>query len=175
MRKILVVAYSYTGTARCLAQMLCAQQGWPMAEVVDVRPRSGFQGTARCVLDSMLRRAPPIRYEGPDPAGFDTVVLVAPIWMYRLAGPMRSFVAEHASSLPQVALLCTMGSAGAVNAVAEIGALLHRPPLLSLACTQRQVQDGSCAATLRTLGTALQPGSAQESPGRPTSWSPRAA
>lgn len=48
----------------------------------------------RRVLDSLLRRRPGIRYQGPDPADFRAVVLVSPIWMYRLAGPMRSFVVD---------------------------------------------------------------------------------
>ena len=65
MNKILVVVYSCTGTSRKVADLLCSQQGWPMAEIVEVRPRAGALGSLRCLLDSLLRRHPPIRYDGP--------------------------------------------------------------------------------------------------------------
>ena len=113
MSKVLVIFYSYTGTARRLAQLLCAQQGWAMAEVLERRPRTGARGTWRCVLDSVFRRRPAFRYQGPIPDGFDVVMLIAPIWVSRLAGPMRSFVHDRRTMLPDVAVLSVMGSRGA--------------------------------------------------------------
>src|SRR5512134_1207779 len=101
MDSIMVVCYSYTGISRRAAQLLCSHHGWPLGEISEVRSR----GTLRCVLDSLLRRRPEIRYQGPDPADFRTVVLVSPIWMYRLAGPMRSFVARHQATLGRVAAI----------------------------------------------------------------------
>lgn len=175
MSKVLVVTYSFTGTGRRLTQLLCGMQGWESAEITEVHARSGGLGNWRCLLDSWLRRRPPIRYEGPAPEGFDAVVLVAPIWVYRLAGPMRSFVAAYRDRLPDVAVVSVMGSRGAPNAVAEIGKLLGRSPLLSTAFTSREVEDGSCAARLQAFGRAVQ--AAEDSPltVRPATWSPQTA
>jgi hypothetical protein len=155
MASTLVVFYSYTGTSRELARLMAAQQGWPLGEIVDLDRRAGAQGTWRCLLDSLLRRHPAIRYQGPDPSGHDTVVLVSPIWAYRLAGPMRSFVAQQAGALRRVAVVSVMGSAGAVNAVAEISHLLGRVPVDSAAFTSREVLDGSCAPRLQAFGDDL--------------------
>ena len=155
MDSILAVCYSYTGTARRLAQLLCSHRGWPLGEVVEEHPRSGALGTLSCVLDSLLRRHPAVRYEGPDPADFHTVVLLSPIWMYRLAGPMRTFVASRAEVLEQVALICVMGSAGAVNAVAEVASLLDDVAVEATAFTSREVFDGSCAPRLQAFGDGL--------------------
>ncbi|MDO9113489.1 MAG: flavodoxin [Polaromonas sp.] len=174
MDKILVVFYSYTGTSRRLVQLLCSQLDWPSGEIVEERARSGASGTLRCVADSLLRRQPRIRYQGPDPGGFGTVVLVSPIWAYRLASPMRSFVAERRDDLQQIAVVSVMGGSGAPNAVAEIGHLLGRAPLLATAFTTREVDDGSCAGRLEAFGHALQAASRQASPVRPASWSPLA-
>lgn len=145
MDKILVVFYSYTGTSRRLVQLLCSQLDWPSGEIVEERARSGASGTLRCVADSLLRRQPRIRYQGPDPRGFGTVVLVSPIWAYRLASPMRSFVADRRDDLQQIAVVSVMGGSGAPNAVAEIGHLLGRAPSLGTAFTTREVDDGSYA------------------------------
>lgn len=174
MDQILVVFYSYTGTCRRIAELLCAQLDWRRGEIVETRSRSGAAGTFRCVLDTLLRRRPPIRYDGPDPRDYEAVVLVSPIWAYGLAGPMRSFVAERAGDLRQVAVISAMGTAGASNAVAEIDRLLGRAPLIAAAFTARSVDDGSCATRLEAFGRALR----QASPGSAAiaadKWSPRA-
>ncbi len=41
MNRVLTVMYSHTGTCRRLAQILRAQQKWPLTQVRDLRPRSG--------------------------------------------------------------------------------------------------------------------------------------
>jgi hypothetical protein len=174
MDKILVVVYSYTGTSRRLAQLLCSQLGWPLGEIVELQTRAGASGTLRCLADSLLRRRPRIRYDGPDPNNFETVVLISPIWVYRLAGPMRSFVAERRAELRQVALASVMGSSGAPNAAAEVAELLGRAPVLDTAFVAREVEDGSCASRLQAFGRALEAAGAEAAAIRPADLSPRA-
>jgi len=172
MSKVLVISYSHTGTSRQLATTLARLQGWASAEIEDGRPgRSDW----RCVLDSLLRRHPPIRYAGPAPEGFDAVVLVAPIWVYRLAGPMRSFVRQYRDRLPAVAVVSAMGGRGAPNAVAEIGQLLGRSPILSTAFLAHEVEDGSCAARLRAFSEAVGKAVASTEVLRPSTLSPQTA
>jgi hypothetical protein len=151
MDSILVVVYSYTGVSRKAAQLLCSHHGWPLGEIVDTRPR----GTLRCALDSLLRRKPPVRYQGPYPGDFRTVVLVSPIWMYRLAGPMRSFLHDNAVILPRVAVISTMGGAGASIALAELTHILGRRPIANAAFTQQEIEDGSGTARLLAFGDGL--------------------
>jgi hypothetical protein len=155
MSKVLVVVYSYTSTSRRVARLLSQQQGWQLGEITEVRPRSGVLGALRCLLDSLLRRCPEIRYDGPLPRQFDAVVLVSPIWAQRLAGPMRSFVARRRDHLPDVAVVSVMGDRGAPKAVAEIGRIIGRAPFLSTAFTTREVDDLGFAVRLQALGTAL--------------------
>lgn len=175
MPSTLVIVYSYTGTSRRLADLLCSRMDWPLAEVVERRPRAGASGAVRCVIDSLLRRRPAVDYRGPDPAGFDSVVLIAPIWAQRLAAPMRSFVAAHGASLPRVALLTVMGGRGAPHALAEVSELLGRAPPLWAAFTQREVDDGSGAARAQAFGRAVCAMSGGSEPQRPAELSPRAA
>lgn len=155
MSNVLVVVYSYTGTSRRVAELLCGQQNWPMAEIVELHPRSGTFGTLRCVLDSALRRTPVIRYEGPSPKDFDAVVLVSPIWAQRLAGPMRSFITNRHDQLPDVAVVSVMGGTGAPDAISEITQRIGRAPILSTSLSMHEVDDGSFAARLQAFGTAV--------------------
>jgi hypothetical protein len=174
MNKILVVVYSYTGTSRRVADLLCSQQGWPMAEIVATRPRAGVLGNLQCLLDSVFRRHPPIRYEGPHTRDFDAVVLVSPIWGERLAGPMRSFVRTRRNHMPDVAVVSVMGGHGAPNAVAEISHLIGRSPILDAAFTTREVESGSFATRLEAFGTAVRKAEGAQSTVRPADLSPQA-
>ena len=155
MSKILVVCYSHTGTCLYLARELSSQQGWHRGEITLVRPRGGRVGYWRCVLDSLLRRTPEIRYNGPPPLKYEAVVLVSPIWAFRLAGPMRSFVKRGRERLPQVAVISVMGGAGAPNAVAEVGRLLGRAPIQSAAFTMQDVEEGNCRERLQSFAAEL--------------------
>lgn len=171
MNKVLVVTYSHTGTGRKLAWLLSSLQNCQMAEITEDLPR----GNWRCILDSLLRRCPPIRYDGPDPRHFDIVVLVAPIWAGRLAGPMRSFVASRRALLPDVAVLTVMGHTGAASAVSEIAELLGRAPLLDAAFTTAEVEDGCFADRLQAFGRAVRSASDEKRAPRAPELAPRAA
>jgi flavodoxin len=173
MSSTLVVVYSYTGNSRRLAQLLAAQRGWPMGEITEVKPRSGVLGFFECVRDSLFHWRPAVKYKGPDPAGFTTVVLVAPIWLQQLAGPMRSFVAQERRSIKRVGVLTTMGARGSSNAAAEVAQILGKDPVLAEAVTAREVEDGGWAAAVEGFGKMLQlPG--DTAPVRPAVWSPEA-
>ncbi len=154
MSKILVVTYSFTGTGTRLAELLCRARNWESAAVVERRPRK-VAVTLRCAVDSFFRRKPPIVYNSPDPSGFDLVVLVAPIWLRRLASPMRSFVATFGPGLRRVAVISVMGGQGGQNAGAEVGDLLNQAPIMSTTFTQRDVDDGSYAPRLLAFAGAL--------------------
>jgi hypothetical protein len=167
MDSIMVVCYSYTGISRRAAQLMCSHHGWPLGEISEVK---AARGTWRCALDSLLRRRPAIRYQGPDPGDFRTVVLVAPIWMYRLAGPMRSFVVQHKDTLHRVAVIATMNAAGASNAFGEIARLLGHGLVDAAAFKAREIEDGSGTARLLAFGDALQPGSTASQPARKPAW-----
>jgi len=174
MSKVLVVFYSYTGTSRRVAELLCSQQGWPMAEIVDARPRRGVLGSLRCVVESLFKLRPDIGYDGPLPRDFDAVVLVSPIWALQLAGPMRSFVAKRRDHMPDMAVISVMGGQGAPNAAAEIAQRVGKAPLLSASFTQREVDDGSYAARLEAFGTAVRAAKDSKSVVRPATLSPQA-
>lgn len=170
MDSILIVCYSYTGNSRRAAETLAAQRGWPLGEISDAATR---RGALRCVLDSLLRRKPAVSYRGPDPGSYRTVVLVSPIWAYRLAGPMRSFVAERREDLRRVAVVSMMGSGGASNAVAEVARMLGRAPVLAAAITAREIADGSFTSRLLEFSEELLPGSAQRQKPHPSVWQPQ--
>lgn len=174
MSKILVVTYSFTGTGNRLTELLCRSRNWQSAAVVEQRPRKSWV-TLRCAIDSFFRRRPAVIYDGPEPSEFELVVLVAPIWLCRLASPMRSFVAAHRQCLRRVAVISVMGGKGGQNAAAEIGGLLDQAPIMSTTFTQREVDDGSYAPRLLALAAAAEAAIDLKGEIRPFVLSPEAA
>lgn len=162
MNNILVVCYSYTGISRRVAQLICSHHGWPLGEITEPTPR----GTWRCILDSLLRRRPEIRYRGPTPMDFHTVLLISPIWMYRLAGPMRSFIVRYKDNLNQVAVIETMNAASTSNALAEIGHLLGHRLMETAAFNAQEIENGSAIARLLAFADTLELSSTASKPVR---------
>jgi hypothetical protein len=166
---ILVVSYSFTGTCSRLNTTLCAQTGWASGEIREGR---GGRGTWRCVLDSLLHRRPLIEYVGPDPAAFDTVVLVSPVWLYRLTGPMRTFLAENRQRLHQTAFISVMAQAGSAIAAQEATALLGKAPTILTSFLTREVNDGTFVDRLQAFASAVTGMSQEPAPLRPVELSP---
>ena len=152
MSEILVISYSNTGTSRRLAQMLCKQQGWPMAEISELQPRYGLSGQLSCLLDSWMRRLPSISYTGPPPNEYDAIVLVAPVWSWRLAGPVRSFLKLMSKQLPDIAMISVTQSLEALDVIAELSSLIGYFPVSSTTFTPEEVNDESCLTRLNIFG-----------------------
>jgi hypothetical protein len=151
--KVLAVSYSYTGRCRKLRQALAARLGWAEGEITDRYPG---RAAWRCILDSLLRRKPRIRYTGPALDSFDAVVLIAPIWAQKLASPMRTFVSNPRPQAPMVALVSVMGGGGAPDALTEVTRLLGQAPAVFASFTQREVDDGSFAEHIEALSRSLE-------------------
>lgn len=156
MSDILVISYSNTGTSRQLARMLCEQQGWPMAEIREMQPRCGLSGQLRCLLDSWFRRRPLICYVGPAPNEYDAVILVAPVWSWRLAGPVRSFVKLMKEQLPDLAMISVSQGFGTEGVISELNSLMGYFPVLSTTFTPEEINNKSCLERLQVFGKATQ-------------------
>ncbi len=142
MEKILIVFYSRTGTVRQVAQLLAVQSGWALAEVGDLRPRAGFPGDARCVLENILHLRASYRYEGPALEDFEHVIVIAPVWVGRLAAPMRTFLADQLPFPARLSVVCVMAAHGAFSAIEQIARLTSTLPAPVLALLQRDVASG---------------------------------
>lgn len=142
MSRTLIVYYSRTGTARLVAELMAAQSGWQLTEVTDARPRAGFLGDVRCVIETVFGKRAPYRYEGPDLGSFEQIVVLAPIWMGHLAAPMRDFLKDQTLLPGHLSVVCVMAARGAFRAVEEIAQITSMIPSPVLALCQRDVLTG---------------------------------
>lgn len=142
MKRTLIVWYSRSGYTAALVQELVAMTGWESLEIKDRHPRDGGWGQFRCALDNLLGLRPGIVAEDRSLGGYETIVLAAPVWVRRLAAPMRSFICRHRGQFNAVAHVCTYGGSGADKAAQQAAALAGAPLVASLAITSQELEQG---------------------------------
>lgn len=157
MDSMLVVVYSETGLARDIARQLSQEHGWPVGEIHDLRSHPETPGLLRPLLDSLLNRAAPIAYQGPEPGDFRTVVLVTPMLAGHVPAAMRAFLAHHREQLRRVAIVSILKNEDAVSAVPEVAQLLGHAPIHNATFTPAELAGAAGAARVRDFGDFLQP------------------
>ncbi|MDO9316248.1 MAG: flavodoxin [Burkholderiaceae bacterium] len=127
--RVLVVFFANSGHTRYVASEIARRCGAEMEEILDARPHAGACEALRYIRDSLIGATPPIEAALKDPADFDLVILGTPVWAWRVASPMRSYVRHNAQRFKQVAFFCTEGGVGDQLVFTEFGHLCGRTPI----------------------------------------------
>lgn len=125
--RVLILVYSFTGNNRHLAQHLAARLGAEIEELRERRKRT----VLRVILDMMFRRRPAIAPITADPAAFDHVLLIAPIWDMNVAHPMASALRSLAGRLGAYSFVTLCGyvrEGQPARISADLTALAGHPP-----------------------------------------------
>lgn len=146
--RIGIVFYSRTGTGRAVAERLASMTGWPAHEVRDAKPRAGLAGDLRCVVDSLFKRSPEFRFDGPALDQYDHVILIAPVWLRSLAAPMRAFLLAQGRLIRGYSVICVMSGYGGFRAVDDVAAIAGSKPRTILLLKQYDVLAEECDAAL---------------------------
>jgi flavodoxin len=154
--KTLVVFYSRSGTTRRIAQALSWALTCDLEEITEPKPRTGFLGYVRSLLEAR-RKCPsviaPIKH---DVSSYDLVVVGTPVWAWSLSSPVRAYLMATANHLPEVAFFCTLGGKGSQNTFAQMTAIVGKQPRAVCAITQGEVLAGRYLAPLSAFEKALQ-------------------
>lgn len=134
-RAILIAWYSETGHSEEAALALDKALD---ATIEEIRcplyeDRHGFWLFCWRAITALFGRAAAIEPPRHDPAGFDLVVLVAPVWAGRLATPMRGYLEQFRGRLHKVAYVATLSGDDAGRAFADYAALTGQPGVGRLA------------------------------------------
>jgi flavodoxin len=130
-----------TGNTRRLAQEIQRATGAQIEEIVEVRPRRGFVGMLRAMVDAFTGRMPRLAPVAHDPAALDLLILGGPVWGRRLASPVRAYAAAFAGKAPRMALFCTEGGQGDEAAFADLETLCGRQRVASLGVDAKHLPD----------------------------------
>jgi hypothetical protein len=87
----LIVYYSLTGSTRIVAAELGRVPGCERMELTSLRKRTGFW-KVNCVFDQLFDREDELGAVALDAAQYSPIIIACPIWIHRLASPMRTFL-----------------------------------------------------------------------------------
>jgi flavodoxin len=138
MRKTLIAFHSRTGHTRRVAQALARRLDADLEEIRIVQPMGGAVGYALCALEAITALTPALRPSRRQVSDYELVVIGTPVWFWRLASPVRSWLAQHRLE-GRVAFFCTMGGSGAPRVFRAMEQLARCKPVATLALTEAQL------------------------------------
>jgi flavodoxin len=153
--KTLVVFYSRSGTTQRIAEALSRSLKCDLEEITEPKPRTGFLGYIRSLLEASRMRPSTILPKKHEVSSYDLVVIGTPVWAWSLSSPVRAYLVATASQLPEVAFFCTLGARGSENTFAQMTSIVGKKPRAICAITQREVLSGNYSNRLSAFEKAL--------------------
>jgi hypothetical protein len=138
-----------------MAQALAEALKCDLEEITEPRPRTGFHGYIRSLLEARRKRPSTIAPKKHDVSSYDLVVIGTPVWGWSLSSPVRAYLMATASQLPEVGFFCTLGGAGSESTFAQMTAIVGKTPRAVCAITQDEALAGSHVERLMAFEKAL--------------------
>jgi flavodoxin len=103
--KTLIVYYSFTKNNDALAKMIRARLECEMFKIETLRRRTAFS----IFLDAVLGRKPAIRKHNLALDSYEQFVFIAPIWLGKIAGPLKTFLREESKNIKRYSFISVCG------------------------------------------------------------------
>lgn len=142
MRRVLVVAYSRTGTTRQAAEAIALHCDADIEWIKDRDPHQGLMGYLRRAAKALARSRPWIQPPRRAPEDYALVIVGTPVWAANMASPVRSYLARYGARCRRVAFFCTHDGMGADRVLADMQVLCGRRALATLALPRSVVDQG---------------------------------
>ena len=106
--KSLVVYYTRTGNTKFVAEIIAAELGSDLEEVVDLKKREGTLGYMGANRDAISGKLTEIAPTKRSPADYDLIFVGTPVWYWRPSTAIKTYLAKTDLSGKKVALFFTM-------------------------------------------------------------------
>jgi flavodoxin len=101
----LIVYYSFTQNNAALARIIQQRLDCEMLKVETLRRRSAFS----IFLDAAFGRKPAILKHNLPMANYEHFVFVGPIWLGKIAGPLKTFLSEEKGNIKRYSFISVCG------------------------------------------------------------------
>jgi len=91
----LIVYYSRTGKSKTVSDVIKRNFCVDMLEIKDLKDRSGAWGFMGAAFDNMFDRYTEIEPKQPDLSEYSLVILVSPVWNWKMSAPIRTFLKDN--------------------------------------------------------------------------------
>lgn len=90
----LIVYYSYSGHTKAVAESLAAEEAADILEIKDLKRRGKFRAYTAGIIASARGKSWPIQALEVNPADYDRLVLLAPVWAGNPAPPFNALLEQ---------------------------------------------------------------------------------
>jgi len=119
--KALVVYYSRTSTTQRVAKDLAKRLGADIEAIADKKPRpKGFIGYMNCGRQATFRIASAIKAPSRDPSAYDKVVVLTPVWSWKMTPPVRAWLRLMKGKLGKAVFVTVSGNTEPDKIVADM-------------------------------------------------------
>jgi flavodoxin len=154
--KTLVIYYSLSGNTQKVAEAIAKTFKADINQLEDRQNRTGLLGMLLTIYQVLFSQPGKIRFASTDPSEYDLVILGAPVWIMKLAPPMRSYILKEKDRFNQVAFFCTEGASGALNAFKAMESLSAKKPVATLEVTEGDIKSGQYLEKTHTFVNSCQ-------------------
>jgi len=119
--KTLIVYYSRTSRTKRVAEDLAKRLGADIEAIVDKQPRSkGFFGYMNCGRQASFRVASAIQDPSRNPANYEKVVVLTPVWSWKMTPPVRTWLRLMKGKLRAAVFVTVSGNTEPEKIAAEM-------------------------------------------------------
>jgi flavodoxin len=154
--RILIIYYSLNGKTKKIADILASKFNADIERIRDRRPRRGIIGNLRNLYQTLFSKRGKIHYVTADPDQYELTILGAPIWMMKLAAPMRSYIFREGQRFNKVAFFCTENTYGASGVFKTMQILCAKYPIAVLEVTKADIKSTQMNQKIDTFVSSCQ-------------------
>ena len=157
-RSVLVVYFSPGGAAERIALDLAALCSADIEEIREPKARRfGFLGYFSAGAASSFKTAPRIVAPVRQAADYELVIVCAPVWAWKMAPPVRTWLRAFRGTFKAVAFVTVSGDTGPDRIVRDMAAEAGLQPLSYAGFAERDQYPENRAAYLAKLASFLAP------------------
>lgn len=155
--KSLLVYFSRTGNTKKVAETVADILSCDdVEEITEMQTRAGSWGYLRSIWEAATGGAPVIDPPLKDPSHYDVVIVASPVWMSRLASPVRTYLLKMGDKLPRVAFVVTEGGSGGNRVLVQMRDMCRKIPLSEIIVTEDDISKGTHLKKIRSFSEKLQ-------------------
>lgn len=128
--RAIIISYSLTGNNEALANSLT--KALDAEHITVTEPKHRTMGAI--AFDVLLNRTPHVNPDHIDLTGYDMIIFIAPVWMGKVASPLRSYFKLFNNKINKYAFISISGGADGPNPklADELNERLGKPPIAIL-------------------------------------------
>jgi len=137
--KILVTYYSRTGITKKVAELIAKTLKADTEEIISVANRLGKEVYGLCGKEAFNKTLAEIKPIKKDVSNYDIVILGTPVWCFRMASPIRTYLEKNKSKFKKVAYFATQGGMGAGLTFKAISKIINKNPIAKLKLNSKTI------------------------------------